>query len=99
MAAYESHDFYCLNCGKKSIPLSRKVGHQHSKNHRKKLYCPFCKTTVNHIEVRNYDEKEDFLEKFANGEFAEEAKESIADCADNTLWSLFNEDFKSSRRR
>ena len=42
---------------------------------------------------------DDGVEKFANGEFAEEAKESIADCADNALWSLFNEDFKSSRRR
>ena len=43
MAAYEIHDFYCLNFGKKSIPLSRKSGHQHARNHRKRLYCPNCK--------------------------------------------------------
>lgn len=89
MAAYETHDFYCINCGKKSIPLSRKVGHQHASNHRKKMYCPFCKVTVNHVEVKNYDEKETFLEKFANGEFKAEAEESIENCETDTLWHLF----------
>ena len=75
--SYESHDFYCINCGKKSIPLSRKKGFQRNKFHRKKLYCPFCKEEVNHVECRTYEEREKFLEDFAKGAYIDEAKESI----------------------
>lgn len=77
MAKYESHYFYCLNCGKKSIPIMRKIGHQHGKNHRKALYCPFCKQTVNHMEVKTFEEAIQFREDFNKGIFKEEAKESI----------------------
>ena len=41
---YEDHSFYCLNCGKKGIPIWRNKGHLHSKNHRKALYCPLATT-------------------------------------------------------
>ena len=75
---YESHSFYCLNCGKKGIPIMRERGHLHSKHHRKALYCPFCHTTVNHIEVRNLEEAAQFKEDFEKGLFKEEAKESIS---------------------
>ena len=34
---YVEHSFYCINCGKKGIPLWRNKGHLHSKGHRKKL--------------------------------------------------------------
>ena len=88
MAAYEIHDFYCLNCGKKSIPLSRKSGHQHARNHRKKLYCPNCKQEVNHIEIKTEEDRQQFLEKFENGEYIEEAKESIEECKNSSLWNL-----------
>ena len=88
MAAYEIHDFYCLNCGKKSIPLSRKSGHQHARNHRKRLYCPNCKQEINHIEIKNEEDRQQFLEKFENGEYIEEAKESIEECKNSSLWKL-----------
>ena len=88
MAAYEIHDFYCLNCGKKSIPLPRKSGHQHARNHRKRLYCPNCKQEVNHIEIKNEEDRQQFLEKFENGEYIEEAKESIEECKNSSLWKL-----------
>ena len=74
---YEDHSFYCLNCGKKGIPIWRNKGHLHSKNHRKALYCPYCQVEVNHMEVRNVEEFEKFRQDFENGNFIEEAIESI----------------------
>ena len=73
----ESHDFYCLNCGKKNAPLFRKRGRLREHNHRQVLYCPYCRETVNHIECRNYAEVIDFKEAFEIGAFKEEAKVSI----------------------
>lgn len=75
---YEDHSFYCMNCGKKGIPIWRDKSKLHSKDHRKVLYCPFCRETVNHVEVRNFEEKEKFLQNFEAGNFKEEAAASIA---------------------
>ena len=72
------HDFYCINCGRRGIPLPRKIGHQHGKYHRKSLYCPYCKMTLNHIEVRTEDERIEFLENFEKGLYKDEAEESIS---------------------
>ena len=77
MAKYEMHDFYCINCGRKGLPCQRKMGRMHGGFHRKKLWCYTCKTEVNHVEVRNQEEKEIFMEAFNNGEYKEEANESI----------------------
>ena len=76
----EIHDFYCLNCGKLSMPLPRKIGRQHNSYHRKKLYCPYCKVVVNHVEIRNDVELFNLKEDFANGQFKDEAAESIELC-------------------
>lgn len=73
----ELHSFYCINCGKKSMELHRKVGFQHGKDHRKKMWCPWCKAEINHIETRNLDEEFKFREAFNNGSFTEEAQESL----------------------
>lgn len=75
---YEEHNFYCLNCGNRSIPLMRKSSNKKALNHRKKLYCPWCKTEVNHIELTNMYEIEKFKQDFADGMYIQEAKESIA---------------------
>ena len=77
MAKFESHDFYCLNCGKKGLPVQRKMGQQRGQFHRKKLYCIFCKTECNHIEIKNEIEKEIFMEGYNNGEYEEEAANSL----------------------
>lgn len=77
MARMSSHDFYCMNCGNKGIPLSRYVGHQHAKFHRKKMYCIFCKQEMNHVECRNMMEVNKFKEDYANGVFVEEVKACI----------------------
>ena len=71
------HDFYCLNCGKKSMALPRKLGFQKEAMHRKKLYCPWCAKEVNCIEVRNLEEKEQFLATFKTGGYEKEAQESL----------------------
>lgn len=73
----EHHDFYCLQCGNRGIPILRGRGYERERFHRKKLYCIYCKEEVNHMELRNDDEIFLFKEAFAAGEFIEEAKESI----------------------
>lgn len=73
----EIHDFYCINCGQRGLPIVRRHSLQHEKFHRKKLYCPWCKMTVNHIECRNDEEAFEFKQAFENGEYAEEAEESL----------------------
>ena len=80
MAKYDTHDFYCLNCGHKGIPISRKRGQQRGQFHRKKLYCIYCATECNHMEIRNQEEKEIFMEAYNNGEYREEAANSIRAC-------------------
>lgn len=85
MAKYEEHTFYCLLCGQPGIPLRRKKGFQHGAYHRKKLYCPYCKVEVNHMEIRNFMEKEKFLEDFKNGVYKDEAEESLAACGGSGL--------------
>ena len=77
---FETHDFYCMNCGNKAIPIMRNNGFDHAKHHRKKLYCPFCKHEVNHIEVKNLEDKEWFLEQFKKGMFKEEVRASLLEC-------------------
>lgn len=81
------HSFYCLNCGREGIPLGRKKSMQHEKFHRKRLYCPWCKASVNHIEVRSQDELDEFMSEFNEGAFQNEAIESMQHCVENA--SLF----------
>lgn len=76
MAKYEEHKFYCLLCGRPGIPLRRKIGFQHGPMHRKKLYCPYCKVEVNHMEIRTFDEEQKFIKNFKRGVYKDEAEES-----------------------
>lgn len=80
MAKYEEHQCYCMLCGNAGIPIRRKQGFQHQALHRKKLYCPYCKTVVNHIEVRTFEEKEKFLKDFQAGLYKQEAEISLVVC-------------------
>ena len=85
MAQYNTHDFYCISCGCKGLPIVRNNGRQREKMHRKKLWCCHCKAEINHVEVRSQEEKEIFMEAFNNGEYKEEAAESL--CAVRSGWS------------
>ena len=78
MAYYDTHKFYCLNCGEEGIPLPRKRGQQRKSFHRKKMYCIHCHNTVNHIECKSSEEVEKFKEEFKQGVYEHEAQESMA---------------------
>ena len=73
----EAHDFYCMNCGNKNIPLPRPRGHRHAAFHRKKMYCIYCKTDLNFMEIKNDEEYEVFKKQFNKGMFVNEAMESM----------------------
>ena len=75
---FNEHDFYCINCGHKGIPLSRKQGHQHERFHRKKLFCIYCQQEVNHIECKNDEDVAEFKRNFENGVYKDEAEESVS---------------------
>ena len=88
MSGYEIHKFFCMQCGKEGLPLQRKVNHRHGKHHRKKLWCPYCKREVNHVECRNDQEVQEFKEAFAAGAYVEELAESIKVIdEENKVWS------------
>ena len=71
------HDFYCINCGNKAMSCVRPQAHRRERFHRKKLYCPHCKYTLNCVEIKNDIEAYDFKQAFDAGEFIAEARESI----------------------
>ena len=64
-------EFYCTKCGRRGIPIARRIGSQREGGHLKKLYCLYCKEEVNHVEVRPFGDYnyEDFLEEFNLGRF------------------------------
>lgn len=74
---YETVDFYCINCGNKGIPIARMGNNRKDKGHRKNMYCPTCRHTVNHIECRNEIEAKQFLEDFNNGVYKDEARAEL----------------------
>ena len=75
--SYELHDFYCINCGEKGIPLARPNNKKKGAGHRKNMYCFHCKHTVNHVECNTIEEVEQFKTDFNNGLYAEEAKAEL----------------------
>lgn len=87
MRNYSESVFYCLNCGMENMHIYRNNGRLKERGHRKKLYCPWCKTEGNHIECRNELEEQDFLKAFKKGLFAEEAQNSIS-YIDQHKWPL-----------
>ena len=65
------HDFYCVKCGRKGIPIMRRVSCQKEKHHLKKLYCLTCKNEVNHVECKNEFEVAEFKNNFIAGIYNE----------------------------
>jgi ribosomal protein S18 len=62
------------------MPIQRPEARKRESFHRKKLFCPFCKNMVNHIECKNPYEVQEFKENFAKGEYLQEAKDSMEVC-------------------
>ena len=74
---YETVNFYCINCGSKGIPIARMGNNRKDKGHRKNMYCPTCRHTVNHIECKTSEEVEKFKEEFKQGVYEHEAQEEL----------------------
>ena len=74
------HDFYCMNCGNRGWTLPRSTSKLHGAFHKKKMYCRFCQTEVNHIETRSDAEAYEFKMLWEQGAFFAEAQESIRVC-------------------
>ena len=85
--SYVRSDFYCPNCGK-SVSIQRRKGYQRASGHRKKMYCPWCRNTLNMIECKTQDDIEEFKERFFAGEFAEEVKASIEFCEKENFYGV-----------
>ena len=83
--SYIEHNFYCISCGNKGIPLQRSRGHLHEKFHRKKLYCIYCKTEVNHIECNTLDEIKTFQKNYRRGVYKDEATASVSHVRDTRV--------------
>ena len=84
--AFIEHEFYCINCGNKGLPIQRKVENQKEKFHRKRLYCIHCQQVYNMVECRNEDEVKEFKEDFAKGAYLDEAKEFVDINRDSWVW-------------
>lgn len=82
---YEMHEFRCLNCGEVSAILPRKSSRLKSTFHRKKIFCPHCHLVCNSVEIKDEFERQDFLASFRDGEYEEEAKESVELCEKNFI--------------
>ena len=75
--SFETHDFYCIRCGRKGIPCQRKKGQQHGKGHFKKLFCIYCGEEINHYECRSLEDVEKFKKNFEKGVYKDEAENSL----------------------
>lgn len=74
---FKMHDFYCPNCGQKNLSVLRSRGQMRKVEHRKVMYCPHCKLTLNMIECRNDEEAYLFKERFELGYYEQEVKEDL----------------------
>ena len=73
-------DMYCTQCGKKNIPVQRRIGREREPGHLKKMWCLYCNKEVNMVEVREFGSgytKEDFLWEFENGNFTKEGTRKL----------------------
>ena len=73
---FKISDFYCTRCGKKGISLPRKDNQKREPGHLKNLYCPYCKSQQNAVEIRGYGKYtyEDFEMEYKNKNFDEKGK-------------------------
>ena len=80
-----SSEFWCINCGKKGIPIMRERSCRRGRGHRKGLYCVNCRMVINHVETRNEEEARRFREDFDAGKYAEEAGKSVEYAKEHNL--------------
>ena len=66
-------EFWCTKCGKKGLPVWRKIGQAREDGHLKKLYCFNCKMETNHVECKSITpySYEDFKLEYEYNNFTE----------------------------
>lgn len=72
--------FFCTQCGREGISVTRKKGQERKSGHLKKLFCLYCQDEVNHAEIRPHVDTytyEDFKEEFEKGRFKDGVRSSI----------------------
>lgn len=65
-------EMYCTECGKRNIPISRKIGQMREPGHLKKMYCIHCQKETNMVEIRPYGNRyslEWFMLEYEMGNF------------------------------
>ena len=67
-------EFWCTKCGKKGLPVWRKIGQAREDGHLKKLYCFNCKMETNHVECKSITpySYEDFKLEYEYNNFTED---------------------------
>jgi len=65
-------DFYCTQCGNKTLPIVRQKGRDREGGHLKKLYCVYCQRENNCAEIRPFGryQLQDFITEFEGHNFA-----------------------------
>ena len=74
---YVASKFFCTRCGKEGIIIPRKIGSQREPGHLKKLYCCNCSDYVNHVEIKEFNQRYDydtFVMEFEYGNFNDKGK-------------------------
>lgn len=74
-------DFYCTQCGGKTINVWRRRGQEREAGHLKKLYCFKCNKEQNCVEIKQNNKNycyQDFLLEFENHNFDEEGNRKRA---------------------
>lgn len=89
MAKYITHDFFCIHCGNKGVPISRQAGRMREKGHYKNLYCVYCKDYTRHLEVHNEIDISEFKENFQKGVYINDATNDKASCGMSSVWKNF----------
>jgi len=45
-------EMYCTQCGKRNIPVQRKIGQEREPGHLKRMWCIHCRKEVNMVEIK-----------------------------------------------
>ena len=73
------HEFYCVICGSRGIPIARRKGAEREPGHLKKLFCLHCGVETNHCECIPWSKytHDDFLIEYEAGNFTKDGLRKI----------------------
>lgn len=68
-------EMYCTQCGKRNIPVQRKIGQEREPGHLKRMWCIHCHKETNMVEIKEKCSGytyEDFLNEFNFNNFSKD---------------------------